>query len=118
MKDFAIFSLQAEPSNQELKIVEELNLILSKMGCEIKTSKLHDEKRVYHSLIINFDSEAAQEYLSRNAGRPRKQTNPDLTVRDVRQMLQERTAEDVAKELGISRSTLFRRLKKDDEFFF
>lgn len=118
MKDIAVFGLTVEPSKTDLLMLSQLNLMLEKMGSKIEATELLLPDGIHHQLIISFDAEAAKEYQSRGAGRKQKQVEQELTVGEVRLMLQKRTAEDVARELGVSRSTLFRRLKQDDEFFF
>ena len=62
--------------------------------------------------IFDYDISDIREKLGRGAGAKPKNLN-DITAQDVRdRMASGETAEQIAKSLGITRSTLFRRLKK------
>lgn len=109
---FATFSLGYEPTAQQKKVVAELNTLLEPMGCNVKVEC--DALNRYF-LDIRVDPDQAAAHRSRGAGRKRSNVYSKRgispTVGEVRAMLASKTADQVAAELGISRSTLFRRLK-------
>jgi transcriptional regulator of acetoin/glycerol metabolism len=53
--------------------------------------------------------------ISRNAGRKIKYVYKETTVAEVRTRMHTEPAEQIAKDLGLSRSTLFRKLKYAEE---
>ena len=113
-------TLLGTPSDENRKIVSELNEILEPMGCGIDIGELDGDpdKKLYY-LHIKISTEAAADHSRRGAGRKRNMTKKLITVKEVRKMLEQRSADSVAEELGVSRSTLFRRLKdRDDEYYF
>ena len=120
MKGLGVLTLRVMPNEETMQTVAELNSVLEKMGGSIRFEQdVTIGRDTCDFLTINFDIDKANEYLSRGAGRSRKIATEWLTVGEVRQMLTEDTAENVAKKLGVSRSTLFRRLKTmEDEFYF
>ena len=66
-------------------------------------------------LTITYDDVEVYHKLHRSNGRKRKDLNRFLSLTEVERMIDEETAEHVANRLGISRRTLFRRLKKAKE---
>ena len=113
-------SLLGTPSDENREIVSELNKILEPMGCGIAIEELDrdPDKKMYY-LYIKVSTEAAADHSRRGAGRKRKMTKELITVKEVREMLEQHSADSVAAKLGVSRSTLFRRLKdRDDEYYF
>ncbi|GAB5615927.1 hypothetical protein JCM31739_07520 [Faecalimonas canis] len=86
------------------KTIDKLQAILDRVGVKIETQC---EKRVaYISRRKDY-----MEKKTRNAGRHRVRTNHPITLEEVEELIAEKNAETVAKELGISRSTLFRKIK-------
>ena len=72
----------------------------------------HEDINGEKSIIFDYDISDIREKLGRGAGAKPKNLN-DITAQDVRdRMASGETAEQIAKSLGITRSTLFRRLKK------
>lgn len=112
--------LLGAPSDKNREIVSELNKILEPMGCRISIEEFdRDPDKITYYLYIKVSTEAAADYSRRGAGRKRKMMKKLITVKEVREMLEQRSADSVAAELGVSRSTLFRRLKdRDDECYF
>lgn len=115
--DILTFNLSSELSAEEKAQVSELNEALAELGIifkefqyEAKTS----DKTVFHYISITYSSDYIKYKLKRNAGRV--QTTIDLSPKEIRErMAKGETAEDIASELNISRSTLFRRLKEADK---
>lgn len=107
-----LFSLALEPTEKDKNNLAELNELLAKS--DISIDLLKNEYGTY--LIINCDTDEVKKKLSRNAGRPQK-SHSTISVSEVEErMAKGESAEDIASELGISRSTLFRRLKKAKEW--
>lgn len=119
----AAFILNHTPEGENAEVISELNATLLKMGCghiEIKEHVDPSHNAYYPVMVINFNSKAAEGYNRRGAGRNKKRCDGGLFyVSEIKKMLETKTADEVAKDLGISRSTLFRRLKdKDDNRYF
>lgn len=66
-------------------------------------------------LTITYEDLEVYHKLHRSNGRKRKDLNSILTITEVQRMIDKKTAEHVANRLGISRRTLFRRLKQAEE---
>ena len=119
----AVFILNYEAEGGNAEVISELNTLLTKMKCgNIRVEQREDPSgnSYYPALIINFNKEAAEGYNRRRAGRSKKRCDGGLYfVSEIKAMLETKTADEVAKDLGISRSTLFRRLKdRDDNRYF
>lgn len=121
----AIFVLNHMPEGEDAMVVSELNALLTKMGCgsvEVKENVDPSDNGYYPLMTIRLNAEAAAGYNRRDAGRKEKfisDKNGRLyKVGKIKEMLETRAANEVAGELGISRSTLFRRLRDrdDDEY--
>lgn len=76
-----------------------------------------------HELSLEIDPRVFRQFSSRNAGRHYKPLKENgflahITKGEVRRRMKTETAAEIAESLGISRRTLFRRLKeteRDDE---
>ena len=106
------FTLKLEPTEQDREELRVLNSVLEKAGLKIT---IVDE--VPPILAIQCRVDEAERILTRGAGRKRKPVF-DASVREVRDLMQVLGADETAERLGISRSTLFRRLKQDDDAVF
>lgn len=118
-----MFSLAGKPGEEQLEMVAELNAILEPMGSSISIEENEFQGEIWYALYVKLNPDAVAKHKSRGAGRHRQLVRKDgrvVTIGQVKEMLKTGTAESVAKELGISRSTLFRRLKEDapDQFLF
>jgi len=103
----------AEHQSESLDNINELAELLDQIGIKI-TIKEHDTSR--KSIKFNYDINEVEKKLKRNAGRKRAYCLLDITVEEVRERMQKgESAEMIASELGISRSTLFRKLKYAEE---
>ena len=90
-------------------IDNDLGEILQGIGINMS---FHEDINGEKSIIFDYDISDIREKLGRGAGAKPKNLN-DITAQDVRdRMASGETAEQIAKSLGITRSTLFRRLKK------
>lgn len=106
------FTLKFEPTEQDREELRVLNSVLEKVGLEIT---IVDE--VPRILAIQCRLDEAERVLTRGAGRKRKPVF-EASVREVRDLVRMFGADEAAERLGISRSTLFRRLKQDDDAVF
>ena len=61
-------------------------------------------------LMIDYDMNEVFRKLHRSLGRPKKSVSRIMSVKEIREMMEEKNANEVAKKLGISKRTLFRRL--------
>ena len=90
-------------------IDNDLGEILQGIGINMS---FHEDINGEKSIIFDYDISDIREKLGRGAGAKPKNLN-DITAQDVRdRMASGETAEQIAKSLGITISTLFRRLKK------
>ena len=118
-REISLFPLSLEPSDKDKELISKLNSILERMGGSIKYEEYRrtSSDNLHRYLVVGYTETGAKTFTGRNAGRNKKMTTGSklYSVGEVRQMLQERNADEVAAELGISRSTLFRRLKGQDD---
>ena len=117
MKDLvykhAFLELAAAPDQDSLAILEEFREIVRSAGCSMH---IMDSKDGRQTLCLTINCETAKN--SRNAGRRKKLVTRDhwrITCGEVRKMIDEKGSEAAAEELGVSRATLFRRLKDKDD---
>lgn len=66
-------------------------------------------------LNIEYDQMKVFKKLNRSPGSEKKRATRIMTVREIRKMMEEKSAEEVAKKLGFSRRTLFRRLAQAEK---
>lgn len=116
MKKQLIYWLDKYQSNN-LEELCEINSLLCNHGISIEVKQYENGK----GILIKYDTEQIKEKLHRNAGRNKKQCLLDVEVKDIRERMNKgESAEMIASELGISRSTLFRKLKyaKEHDIMF
>lgn len=108
--------------NENKKAIEDMNSILKKVGFKISfyESPNSDYDFAYFSKTEDFEK-----IHTRNAGRKRIDHTCFITFGELKKKLKSSKADQVAKECGVSRSTLFRRIKEaeeknlaDDDFIF
>lgn len=92
---------------EELKKIEIFNSLFAKHGVYLE---VRDLKGKY--IKIDFDTKKNK----RGAGRKQKFVSGSYTLKEVEEMLKTSSAEEVANELGVSRATFFRKLKKSREW--
>lgn len=110
---FLVNELDIQGSNGMM--IDEFNESMKTLGVSISTHPSNDEKIKFSVIKINFDTQKINQVLSRNAGRPVSVIDSYHTVSEIRKRLHTETAEEIAESLGISRSTLFRKLKKAEQ---
>lgn len=98
--------------NENKKAIEDMNSILKKVGFKISfhESTNSDYDFAYFSKTNDFEK-----IHTRNAGRKRIDHTCFITFGELKKKLKNSKADKVAKECGISRSTLFRRIKEAEE---
>ena len=107
------FLLSARPTEEQLNDVAELNLILKQLGVELSIGKLQgcSSSSDRYSLTIKCDTDLINQKRKRGAGRKQK----PVSVAEIEERLQHgESVTDVANDLGISRATLYRRLKNQN----
>ena len=105
------FNLDKQFRELNQQSIDELKEVLESIGIEISINDKHQGME-FLSVILTDEFEQKR---TRNAGRKNKSIKGWVTVEDIEKMIAEKTAEVVAKEFGISRATLFRKLKKAKE---
>lgn len=109
--------LLIEPHTSRKEDFTELQAILEKAGVTMTMERKNDFE--FDVLIFSYEDEIVQRKQNRDAGRKptsvySTRTLSHATVGEVKEMLKTRTQDDVAEEFNISRSTLIRRLRKED----
>lgn len=95
---------------------EKLSNILKMMNIDYDIDYGDPTRENQKKLIIEYDHYELYKKLHRSFGRKRKRINRNyFSVKDAEYFIKNKGAEWLANELGISRATLFRRLKKARE---
>lgn len=95
--------------------------LLKMMKIDCRTETKEKESMSGHPFtdeyfIVEYDRQEVFRKLYRSNGRKRTRMNCiALSVEEARKRIEEETAEEVAKSLGVSRRTLFRRLAEAEE---
>lgn len=110
MEKDLFYWLDEEHENDDFSEIEMLNNIISKAGVTVEI------KRYTNGMGINFKYDTEKVKNQRGAGRPKYKYQYTVTLDEVRQRLNAgETAEQIAKDLDISRATLFRKMKIAEE---
>ena len=109
------FSLAFFPTEQDMEEISILNDVLKAAGFSMEVRQSDGYPPI---LLIACAVDKAERALTRNAGRKKVAVSNSPTVGEVRKMMWLIGADDTAEHFGISRSTLFRRLKQDDDAVF
>ena len=112
MKDWIILALNSEPSEFDADRFQILNELVGGLGIKFDVV----EKQNTHLLKISYDRDVVKKKVKRNAGAKRKYISRSVPVAEIRSRMETETAEQIAKSLGISRPTLFRKLKYAEEW--
>lgn len=116
MTDSCFFTLALKPNDFNIKRINELNELLSQNGISFNLSEDKEANNdTYYSLIINYDTDIIQHKINRNAGANKKYIG-QISTATIRERMKTESAEAIAADLGISRATLFRRLKNAEEW--
>ena len=93
--------------------IERLRGVLAPLGIELTM----DTEMM--ALVFQYDSNELQTKQTRNAGRPRAKARDramPYTITEVKNMMKEMPADQVAAQIGVSRATLYRKLKEADKY--
>ncbi|MGN1388199.1 MAG: helix-turn-helix domain-containing protein [Bulleidia sp.] len=93
--------------------------MLKKVGVRLEAVYPDDPEHPAY-LKLTIDPDAYQKAMNRNAGRKQKAVMiggefREISVQEVRQMIHENGADQTAAYLGISRRTMYNRLKEAEE---
>lgn len=91
------------------EVVSELNSKLGEYGL-IVTREPSDSGR--ECVTIKFDAYKFKKKAGRNAGAKHKNVGVRMTFDEIKAAIDAKSAQEVADELGISKSTLYRRIKE------
>lgn len=111
MKDWLILGLKHELEELDIEKINELNELLGSLG-------IHFDLResIGCSIFgITYDREQIISKLNRGAGAKPIYMDHSVLVDEIKRRTENESTEDIAKSLGISRSTLFRKLKHAKE---
>ena len=106
--DKILFEIKITNSCEEIKRLEILNDILKNVGADASFEK---EQSGENFLKIRYDKETIRKIKSRKAGAKSIKLKRKISIKEVEKWIDVTTAKEVAEELGVSRSTLFRRIK-------
>lgn len=110
-----ILKIQIDPMNREPYIKLKGLLSLLKVNAKIEEDShkfyMKDDSSVpYENLIIEYDFDSIYRKLHRGGHKRKKQIHCSYDY--IQKQLETKSQEEVAKELGISRATLCRRLRE------
>ena len=113
-----VYSFLVRKMNQDYEDARKLSDALKSFGIHVKyedTTFMDDDD--YCKLTFVFDESEVEQKRTRNAGIKVKYNDEayDETYGSVKQRLETETTESVAKSLGMSRMTLYRKLKKAEQ---
>lgn len=111
-----------EVSAEESEL-RKLKILLEKVGADIEITSPDTVSGKYR-VKINFDTAVVRRKTKREAGRKKIKTELYYTIAEVKEKVKKEGLETVLKDLGISESTYFRRMRyyknnniKDTELF-
>ena len=109
--NIAVDGKYAEESAQEM--IEDLREVLEKLGITVEiTEGFHDTKY----LSFRYDVDEIRKKAGRNAGAKYKAGKKAMSVAEANERMEKvENAAILAKEIGISRSTFYRRYKESVE---
>lgn len=107
--DNILFEIKITDSCEEIKKLEALNDVLKNVGAYASFEKKQFGENF---LKICYDKEYIKRMKSRKAGAKPIQLKRKISIKEVEKWIDVTTAKEVAEELGVSRSTLFRRIKE------
>lgn len=106
MKDSVSFMLNGYVDTEES--VSKLNKILN--AIDINCSIRYVNERPF--LTFDYDDEVVRQKITRKAGRKKTNIKNYMTVGELRKMQQKLSNAEIARQLGISRATFYRKLEQ------
>jgi len=113
-QEFLLFTVTT--SDKATEQVSKLKEVLQGSGIMVKLEPTKDDPNRSH-FTFNFDTDRVKQIKSRGAGRKEVYTPTPVTCAEVAEMRKTMTEAEILKELEISRSTYYRRLKRLDGHF-
>ena len=110
MKDIITFSLANDDHEQELKILQSL---LKDTGIAASITKYSAGDKTSSILSISYDIDVIRVKKKRNAGRHYVGHVGRYTVCQIKKMQETMTNKEIAKLLGLSERSFYRRLKEN-----
>jgi transcriptional regulator with PAS, ATPase and Fis domain len=98
--------------NADKNTIKELEYLAELIGGELKTEKLPYRKRV---VLLSYDTDLLKRSYRQKLGRKEKRLENGIELIELEKQIKEKGSEQVAKDLGIGRATLFRKIKKAKE---
>lgn len=98
--------------NADKNTIKELEYLAELIGGELKTEKLPYRKRV---VLLSYDTDLLRRNYRQKIGRKEKRLENEIELSELEKQIKQKGAEQVAKDLGIGRATLFRKIKKAKE---
>ena len=113
-----IYNFLMRKMRGNLEEVERLAKTLKPFGVDVRfepSSFMDDDD--YYKLILVVDEEALEQKRTRNAGVKVKYNDAayNETIGSIKERVKKESQEAVARSLGMSRMTLYRKLKKAEE---
>lgn len=99
-------------TNHNQKNLKLLKAELENIGYKISIKQVSDDIQ----MIGFYQSDEYDKKAKRNAGRKKKQAKGNVTLSEIRNEITASNANEVAQKYGVSRSTLFRRLKDAEQY--
>lgn len=93
--------------------VKSLCELLKSVGIDSLAEESEADRECF--LTLKWDDCVVKKKTTRRAGQKRKPTNEIVKVEEVRDRLKREKPEQVASSLGISKATLYRKLKRAEE---
>lgn len=116
MKDRIALDVDENQLRVQLHKIKEINEILANVGVDIEIEDSPESYSKSKRLKINFDTLESKKIKARGAGRPRKRIEKLIKVEEICRRMENETASQIAEELGISRGTLYRKLKEAKKY--
>lgn len=113
MRDWITFFLAMKPDEIYAEKIDVLNELVGGLGIGFEVV---DRGEGDFRLKVLYDEAEVRKKIKRNAGAKRKYISRSVPVAEIRSRMETETAEQIAKSLGISRPTLFRKLKYAEEW--
>ena len=108
----SIFIEGVKIPDKDLEVLKEINKCLGQYGLYIfqHQTDFRGEKRTI--VTISFDKEKYRKKNGRQAGARRRLVGEKINVADLEADIASSSPDDVAEKYGISRATLYRRIKE------
>jgi hypothetical protein len=106
MYDLNVLIFDINKTAEDEEQVKTLNNLLSLFGGKAEIKNTFDRNQ----LVLSYDEEKLKKWKTRNAGRTSNYYN--LSVKEVREMINTLGAEQAAAKLGMTKQGMYKRLKR------